>query len=372
MRTILVILRKEFTLIFRDKVMLPIIIIVPLVQLIILASAATQELKQIDVVVVDEDMSKSSMTLINKFEGSPFYKIVAKTVSVEQAEDMMLRDKASLVIHIPVNFEKDLMRLGKTNVQLLVNAINGTAANLIQGYTSAIIVDYNKNLISEWVSYTRPAPSKMIVTNYRYWYNPDLNYKFYMVPGILAILITMIGLILTAFNLVKEKEMGTIEQINVTPIKKYQFIIGKLIPFWIIALFELGFGLTIGVVLFNLPIVGSIFLLFGFVAVYLLVALGFGLFLSTMSDTQQQVMFIAFFFIIVFVLMGGIFTPVEGMPQWAQKVNIINPLAYAIKVIRMIVLKGSGFADIAKEFASLVIYGAIILSLAVWRYRKVA
>jgi ABC-2 type transport system permease protein len=193
-----------------------------------------------------------------------------------------------------------------------------------------------------------------------------------MVPGILVILVTIISLFLTAMNIVREKEMGTIEQINVTPIRKYQFIIGKLLPFLIIALFELAFGLFLGRILFDVPIVGSLPLLFGFAVIYLLVILGFGLFLSVISDSQQQVMFVVFFFMLVFILMSGIFTPTESMPEWANQVNIINPIAYFMRVIRMILLKGSGFIDILPEFFSLTIYAIISLSLAVWRYRKVA
>jgi ABC-2 type transport system permease protein len=169
---------------------------------------------------------------------------------------------------------------------------------------------------------------------------------------------------------VREKEMGTTEQINVTPIRKYQFIIGKLLPFWIIALFELAFGLAIGKLLFDIPIVGSLSLLFFVAAVYLFVVLGIGLFVSTVTETQQQVMFIAFFFMLLFILMSGIFTPVESMPDWAHYINIINPVAYFMKIIRMILLKGSIFTDIYKEFFSLLLYGILVISLAVWRYRK--
>jgi ABC-2 type transport system permease protein len=193
-----------------------------------------------------------------------------------------------------------------------------------------------------------------------------------MLPGILVVLVTLIGMFLTAINLVREKEMGTIEQINVTPIHKYQFIAGKLIPFWCIALVELGIGLTIGKVFFHLPIIGNVALLFGFASVYLLAVMGIGLFLSTVSSTQQQVMFLAFFFMITFILMSGIFTPVETMPDWAQTVNMINPFAYFMRVIRMVILKGSGFHDIRMEFGAMFIYALVILSLAVWRYRKVA
>ena len=171
-------------------------------------------------------------------------------------------------------------------------------------------------------------------------------------------------------NIVREKEIGTIEQINVTPIKKYQFIIGKLLPFLLISLFELAFGLTLGKFMFNIPMLGSLWLIFFFAIIYLTVMLGIGLFISTMSDTQQQSMFISWFFMVVFIMMSGLFTSVENMPVWAQNINIINPVAYFIKVMRLVLLKGSGFFDIIHEIIALTIYAIAILSLATWRYQK--
>lgn len=199
-----------------------------------------------------------------------------------------------------------------------------------------------------------------------------MNYKIFMLPGILVILITIIGMFLSALNLVREKEMGTTEQINVTPIKKYQFIIGKLLPFWIIALFELTLGLVIGYYFFDVPVLGNISTLLLFASIYLFAVLGVGLFISTIASTQQQLMFVSFFFMLTFILMSGIFTPVESMPAWAQKINIINPFSYFIRVIRMILLKGSGLIDISREIVSMSVYALIALSFSIWRYRKIA
>jgi ABC-2 type transport system permease protein len=370
MRRILFIIQKEFIQIFRDRTMLPIIFIMPIIQLIVLVYAATLEMKKIDMVVVDQDLSSTSRRLISKFDGSPFFEVNGSTFNIREAENEITRDKADIVIVIPPDFEKELFKENKSRLQLQINAINATVAGLTNAYASSVIADFNRNIITENINYIQPSPGKSISINTSYWYNPELNYKIYMLPGILVILITIIGMFLAALNIVREKEMGTIEQINVTPILKYQFIFGKLFPFWVIALFELAFGLTIGKILFGIPMVGSLWLLFGFTAVYLIVALGLGLFVSTLSNTQQQVMFLMFFFMLTFVLLSGIFTPVESMPEWAHWVNKINPYAYFMRVIRMILLKGSGFWDISKEFFSLLIYGTIILSLAVWRYRK--
>ena len=207
---------------------------------------------------------------------------------------------------------------------------------------------------------------------YNHWYNPELDFKIFMVPGILVILVTMVGWILAGFNIVREKEMGTIEQINVTPIKKYHFIIGKMVPFWLIAMFELAFGLFLGKLIFAIPIVGSLGLLFAFAGLYLIVALAIGLFISTISQTQQQVMFVSFFFMLTFILMSGIFTPVESMPEWAGIFNYFNPIAYFMRVIRMIVLKGAEFSHVKIDFILIAIFGFVMLFLATWQYKKQA
>jgi ABC-2 type transport system permease protein len=372
MRRILFIIQKEFIQIFRDRTMLPIIFIMPIIQLIVLVYAATFEMKKIDMVVIDQDLSSTSRRLISKFDGSPFFDVNGSTFNIREAENEITTDRADIVIVIPPDFEKELFKENKSSLQLQINAINATVAGLTYAYASSVIADFNRNIITENINYIQPSLSKNISINTSFWYNLELNYKIYMLPGILVILVTIIGMFLAALNIVREKEMGTIEQINVTPILKYQFIFGKLFPFWVIAMFELAFGLTISKILFSIPMIGSLWLLFGFTAVYLIVALGLGLFVSTLSNTQQQVMFLMFFFMLTFVLLSGIFTPVESMPEWAHWVNKINPYAYFMRVIRMILLKGSGFWDISKEFFSLLIYGTIILSLATWRYRKTA
>jgi ABC-2 type transport system permease protein len=363
-------LQKEFTQIFRNRVILPAIFVIPFVQLVVLVFAANLEMKEIKYYVVNQDRSSFSRTLQTRFQGSPFYSYKGTGHSIEEGIKMLTRGDVDMVLHLENGFERDLIRNQKSSVQVLIDAVNSTEAGLINAYTGNIIRDVNEDLILELIQYIPSGGLKNVNISTAYWYNPDLNYHIYMVPGILVILVTLIGMFLTALNLVREKELGTTEQINVTPVKKYQFIISKLLPFWIIALFELSLGLILGRIIFQVPFLGSISLLFGFASVYLLVVLGFGLFLSSLSSNQQQVMFLSFFFMLTFILMSGIFTPVESMPDWAQKINIINPLAYFMKVIRMIMLKGSVFNDIKSEFFSLLIYANLILGLAVWSYRK--
>ena len=372
MRTILYIIQKEFLQVFRNKAMLPIIFVVPIVQLIILVNAATYEMKHIRVCVVDLDLSGSSRKLISKYSGSPFYQIHSSSFSYKVAEDEMKKGDVDMIIQIPAGFEKQALKDGKAKAQFVINAINGQSAGLINAYSTMILVDYNREIVAENFSPAMMAGIKSISADYSYWYNPKLNYKTYMVPGILVLLITIIGLLLSGMNIVREKEIGTIEQINVTPINKIQFITGKLLPFWIIGLFELAFGLAVGKLLFNIPMEGNLGLVFMSAAVYLFVILAFGLLISTITNTQQQSMLVSFFFMVVFILMSGLFTSIESMPQWAQNLDQLNPLMYFIRIMRMVLLKGSTFADISHHFFALVIYAACVLSLAIWRYRKVS
>ena len=371
MRTIFYIVRKEFRQIFRNKSMLPIIFVMPIIQLIILSNAATFEIKNVNFNVLDLDKSQLSYKLINKFEASPYFTRLDGELSVNTAEEEILNDRAKLVIVIPQNFEKDLVRENKAEVQLLINAIDGSAAGIISSYAQNIITDFNIDARISMINLYNPEALPSTGISYRHWYNSELDYITFMVPGIMALLVTLIGLLLSAMSIVKEKEIGTIEQINVTPIRKHELIIGKLIPFFIIANFELAFGLAIGKIIFNIPIVGSIWLIFLFASLYLIVALSIGLIISTYTDTQQQAMFITWFIMVIFILMSGLFTPIQSMPMWAQRITWFNPVAYFIDVMRMVMLKGSAFADIQRHFIILSIYAVISTSYAVFRYKKV-
>ena len=370
MRIIFYILQKEFRQIFRDKVMLPIILVMPMVQLLILSYTATFELKNTRISFIDHDRSQTSRDLISKFSGSSFFTLISYESTYESGMEMIKEGKTDQLLIIEPGLEKKLGRGEKAGVMLITNAINGSAASLMNAYASSIVSDFNKLLVAETIPGIQSAGSLKIET--RHWYNPRLNYQTYMVPGILVLLVTLIGMFLSGMNIVKEKELGTIEQINVTPIKKYQFMIGKLLPFWIIALFELLVGLVIARLFFGISVEGSVALLVGTASVYLLVVLGIGILVSTVTDTMQQAMFISWFFIVIFILMSGLFTPVESMPLWAQRVNSLNPVAYFIQINRMIMLKGSGFSDISEYFYALVVYAIVMLTIAVSRYRKVA
>lgn len=371
MRTIKFLVQKEFLQIFRNKGMLPIIFVMPIIQLLILSNAATFDIRNVTYHLIDKDQSTMSRQLAEKFTGSGYFILKNSSFSYEAGQQDLKSNTVNMVLEIPKFFERDLGNSSKAKVQLTINAEDGNSAGLIQSYSATIISNFAQEITGKNIAPGMTLPN-IIQIEHAFWYNPELNYKTYMIPGILVALVTMIGLFLSGMNIVREKEIGTIEQLNVTPIKKHQFIIGKLLPFWVIGLFELAFGLVIGRLVFNLPITGSFALIFGTAAIYLLVVLGIGLFISTVTDTQQQAMFIAWFFMVIFLLMGGLFTPIDSMPAWAQKVTLFNPVAHYVLMMRSILLKGSGFLDLYGHIVALSVFAVLMLSLAVLRYRKVS
>ena len=372
MRTILYLIRKEFIQIFRDKFMGRAIFAVPLVQMLLLVPAITFEVKNVKLCLIDRDMSADSRRLINQLEGSTFFKIRYSTFSEEEGNSLLHRNKSDMVLQIPSGFGRDIGNGSGGRIMVTVNAINATTAQLSWAYLNGVIRDFSTNIIIDNGGDLAMSGIPQINVSNRYWYNELLNYKYYMLPGILGILVTAIGFLLAGLNLVKEKEAGTIEQINVTPIRKYQFIAAKMIPFIIIGLVDLSLGLIVGKIFFNIPFEGSLGLLFLGSFIFLVAILGLALFISTFSSTQQQFMFVAFFFMIIFILMSGIFTPLESMPVWAQKFDIINPMAYLMLINRMVMLKGSTFQDISRDIYSLIIIAIAFTAFAVRMYRKTA
>ncbi|PIX09673.1 MAG: ABC transporter permease [Flavobacteriaceae bacterium CG_4_8_14_3_um_filter_34_10] len=371
MRIIRYIIQKEFKQIFRNKGMLPIIFVLPLLQLIILSNAATYEVQNIKFSYIDNDHSSTSRALIEKFEASAYFDVLEVFPSQKQADAAMLQGEVDVVLEIPNHFERNLLKDKTGKISVTINAIDGAAAGVENVYINQIVQRFNKDIRTDLMQLTDKQSQLINITTIpSFWYNQTLNYKTFMVPGILVLLVTMITLFLAGMNIVREKEIGTLEQINVTPIKKHQFIIGKLFPFWVIGLSLLTIGLIIAKIIFNVPILGSLGLMYAYTSVYILVILGMGLFISNFTDTQQQAMFIAWFFVVIFILMSGLFTPIESMPQWAQIVTEFNPIKYFVEVMRMVMLKGSTFTDMLPQFSKTLLYAFIMNVLAVWSYKK--
>jgi ABC-2 type transport system permease protein len=369
MRTIKFLLGKEFLQIFRNKAMLPIIFLMPVVQLVVLSFAATYELREVKFHLVDFDQSSASRQLVQKFQTSGYFTLQNRSFDVDEGIQKMRSNEVRLSLVIPQDFQRDLSSGKQTLVQMNIDAVDGATAGLIQGYGRSIIQDFSSEVQPKITNIQMSGPRNIEIIPAS-WYNPNLDYINYMVPGILVVLVSMIGMFLSGMNIVREREIGTIEQLNVTPIKRYQFITGKLLPFWIIALFELALGLAIARYGFGIPFVGSVWLLFGIAGIFMLVVQGIGLFISTVSQTQQQAMFIAWFLMVVFILLGGLFTPIESMPGWAQELTILNPITHFIKIMRMVLLKGAGWFEIQHLVGILSLMAALILPTAIFRYRK--
>lgn len=373
MKTLLFIIQKEFRQIFRNKSMLPIIFVLPLVQLLILSNAASFEVKNIKFSYIDHDHSAASRELISKFQASDYFKTITSFSNKKEANLEMQKGTVDVILEIPNHFERKILTDKTVPLSVSINTIDGAAAGVENVYISQIIASFHQKIKTQLMHYADDSftEPQNIVTIPSFWYNNTLNYKTFMVPGILVLLVTMLSLFLSSMNIVREKEMGTLEQINVTPIKKHQFIIGKLFPFWVLGLVILTVGLIIAKVIFNIPMLGNIGLIYLFTSVYLLVILGIGLFISNHTETQQQAMFIAWFFTVIFILMSGLFTPIESMPNWAQNITLFNPIRYYVTIIRMVLLKGASLSDIATPFYIILFYAFTINGLAVWSYKKV-
>jgi ABC-2 type transport system permease protein len=361
-------LRKEYLQIFRDKLMLRQLILMPFIQLLILSSAATFEVKTANLYLVDQDHSDASRGLVDHLRASGRFSIAGASPSMTLADKAILSRDAGVILVVPQGFENDIVRTRAAKVQLIFNAEDGALAGVTNSYAQQIIAAYARDLGATLRPMVSTTP--LIDIRTRGWYNQELDYKDYMIPGILVQLLTLIGTLLTAMNIVREKELGTLDQLNVTPIPRSAFIAAKLIPLWTIALVELAIGLFVARLVFDVPMRGSIVLLFFAASLYLVVSLGIGLWVSTLVETQQQSMFVSFFLMLVYLLMSGLFTPVRSMPQWAQWIANVNPVKHIIEIMRAVMLKGAGVTDITRPLTFLAVAGVLVLTLAVRQYAK--
>ena len=380
MRALRFLLRKEFLQIFRDRVIVRLVFILPVVQLLLLANAATFEVKSARLFVVDQDHSVMSRGVVDRLVASGRFVPVAASASTAAADHALLDRAADVILVIPADFERDLVRERRAPVQLILNAEDGAAAGVTQSYASQVLATYSRELgatvhptLASLGARLESPPQRgvpRLEVRQRGWYNAELEYRDYMVPGILVVLVTIIGTLLTAMNIVREKESGTLDQLNVTPVGRATFIAAKLIPLWTLALLDLGIGLAIGHFVFDIPMRGSLVLVFFAAGVYLVTALGIGLWVSTVAETQQQAMFVTYAILMVYILMSGLFTPLRGMPEWAQWVARASPVMHFAQLMRAVLLKGAGLADVTRELGVLAAMGLTVLTLAVRQYRK--
>jgi ABC-2 type transport system permease protein len=382
MRPILALSRAEVLHFARDRATLAQVLVIPILQLLVLSNAATFQIRDTPAYVVDFDRTSTSRGLVSRFRASSHFDIVGQSASLDLADEALLDGRVTLVLAIPPAFETSIVRTGEGSVQLTVNAEKGSAAAIVPSYAAQILAAYSAELAAVIrlgpgragaLAGGGPAPvpgREQLDVRLRGWYNPALDYRHYMVPGILVSLVTIIGTLLTAQNIAREKELGTLEQLNVTPMTRGQFIAAKLLPFWALGLFTFALGLLVGWLVFAIPIRGSLPLLFGTAAVYLVVVLGIGLFISTMVDTQQQAMFVTFFVLMIYLLLSGLFTPIESMAPWVQAVSQLNPVRHFVAISRAVLVKGAALEEIVRPVMVLAVYAVAMMALAVRQYSK--
>jgi ABC-2 type transport system permease protein len=380
-RRTLALARAEVRHVTRDRATLVQVIALPLIQLLVLANAATFAIKRTPAYVLDFDRTSTSRGLIRRLASSRLLEIVGQSTSPDAANDAMLAGRATLVLVVPREFEASLVRTGTAPIGIDLNAEKGSAAGIVQSYVVQTLWAYSRELgvdihptrrnvvASRAVRPSTPGAGVIDIRT-RGWYNPGLEYDNYMVPGLLVALVTMVGTLLTAQNIAREKEIGTLEQLNVTPITKAEFITAKLLPFWVLALLDLGLGLVVGRLVFVIPMRGSALLLMGAAGIYLVAALAIGLFISTVVETQQQAMFISFFVIMIYLLMSGLLTPIDSMPHWMQIASELNPVRHFVAISRAILVKGAGLREISPPLALLSFYAAGMMAIAIHQYRK--
>jgi ABC-2 type transport system permease protein len=371
MRTIRFIIQKEFLQILRDIRMIPIIFIAPVIQLILLGYAANLDAKDIPIVVCDADHTVESRELTRSMINAHYF-LIRETVSdIREIDPVISRGRASLALVIPRGFSSGIKKGETVHVQLLADGSDSNTATIALNYATMIVSSYSGKITVHRLIKAGGGMPPVVSAETRVWYNPNLESRNFMVPGILAMLLMLMTMLLTSMSIVKEREIGTMEQLSVTPIKPYQLIIGKLTPFIIIAFIDVILVLLVSAFVFNIPIKGSIVALFVLSGIFLLSTLGLGLFISTISHDQQQAMFSSMFFVMVpMIILSGFVFPIENMPPIIQYITLFMPLRYYFVIVRGLFLKGAGFIHLWKEALSLFAIGAVILTISALRVKK--
>jgi ABC-2 type transport system permease protein len=363
-------IEKEFKQIKRNKFIPRLIFIMPLFAMIIFPYAANFDVKNIGLSIIDHDKSIQSQILVQKIQSSGYFRISNVSGSYDEAMKSIESDESDVILEIPLKFEKDLIRNQGPNLMISANAVNGNKGGLGSAYLTNIITDYNKNVR---VAHLKSAekvtiPFMELVPLYRY--NSTLKYEVFMVPALLVMILAMITGFLPTLNIVGEKQSGTIEQINVTPVRKWTFILSKLIPYWIIGYVVVTIAMGIALFYWNLKPSGSLLTIYLFASLFIIAFSGFGLVISNYATTVQQAILMMFFFMLTFIFLSGLYTPVENMPQWAQLISNISPLKYIMQVFRLVYLKGSSFSELHKQFFALLAFAVFFYSWAILSYRK--
>ena len=368
MKRVMHLVRKEFLELRQDPRLFGIVILAPILQLTMLGYAATTDVRDVPVVVVDQDRSAASRELISRFAASGNFAVVDAVSSVNAVDAYLDGGDASMALTIPAGYEERIRTRRPVSIQLVADGTDANSTNVALGYARALVVSYARELSAS--SGGRVAPP-LIGADVRVWFNPSLESRDFMIPGILALVLLVVTTNLSSMAIVREKELGTLEQLNVTPLARWELIAGKLVPYAILGMVDVFLVVAVAVGWFEVPLRGSFALLVAMCLVYLLTTLGLGLFVSTISRTQQQAMMTtSFFFLLPMIFLSGFIFPIENMPDVIQPVTYLIPLRYFLVILRGIFLKGIGLDVLWPEALALLGWGLAILTLATLRSTK--
>lgn len=363
-------LEKEFKQFKRNPFLPRLVVMFPLMVLLIFPLVANFEVKNMNLSVIDHDKSSYSRDLIQKIESSGYFKLTDISSSYRQALKNIESNQSDVILEVPTHFEKTLTKEQVADLMITANAVNGNKGGLGTAYLVNIITDFNADIRTALTGNISKYAVPFLEIIPRYRYNPRLLYEVFMVPALMVMVMAMICGFLPALNIVSEKERGTIEQMNVTPVQKFTFILAKLIPYWVIGYVVLSICIGVAYIVWDIESAGFLGTLYLFVTIFILAISGFGLVISNYAITVQQAMFMMFFFVLTFIFMSGLYTPVENMPEWAQMLSNFSPLKYIIQVLRMVFLKGSGFYDLLPQFFSLLAFAIFFNGWAIYSYKK--
>lgn len=363
-------LKKEFRQIIRHPFLPKMIFMFPLMVLLVFPWAASYEIKNMNLSVVDNDHSSYSRRLIDVITTSGYFKLTDVSSTYNKALKSIENNTSDIIVEIPHNFEKSVVNREGVKVMVSSNAVNGMKGSVGMTYIASIIGSFNNTILAE--NYPEMAAGSLspIEIYPQYRFNKQLNYQVFMVPALMVMILTLLCGFLPAASIVFEKELGTMEQINVSPVPKFTFIVGKLIPFWIIGFIAITIGSLVAWLDYGLLPTGHFYTIYTFAAIYIFAISGLGLIISNYAQTMQQAVFIVFFFMMLFIMLSGLYTPVDSMPDWAQWIAAFNPLKHLMVVMRSIYLKGSNFMQLGKELIVLIGFAAFFNIWAVLSYRK--
>jgi len=363
-------LEKEFKIFLRNPFLPKLMIIMPFVVLAIFPLVANMDVKNIDIAIVDHDKSPYSRQLTDKVLASHHFSLSATFNSYEEALQSIEDDRSTMILEIPAHFEKELIREGKAKLFVATNAVDGVKGGLGGAYISAIISDFNQNIRTELIDATAIARISQtgILSSFRY--NPNLSYKYFMIPALMTMIMAMFCGFFPALNIVEEKQNGTIEQMNVTPMSRSVFILSKLIPHWVVGFVAINICMLVAWLFYGFLPKGSLITIYIFALVFIFTFCGLGLVVSNYASTIQQAMFIMFFFVSTFIFLSGLFTPYTNMPEWTQMISRISPLRYIMEAMRLVYLKGAVFKDMVPLFLSLCTLAVFFNGWAIISYRK--